>query len=177
MSWQPFLSFPRRLVSGGPTQQNTLFSPNNMSSNTAPSPFVASADSNQASYPPWEAFDGVNTDTGGGNGWRPTNTSLPHWIKLDIGSGNTQYCYTYKITVRSDASSDKPTSWTLAGSNDDSSYTTVDTQTSVTWSGGAGEEKTFTCANPTVGAYRYWRLDVTAAQSNDFYIQEIKLYN
>ena len=89
-----------------------------MTSNTVPSPLVASASSiYSASYPAWYAFNG--TTNGQGDCWASSGISSPQWlqIKLDyplkIGS--------YSITSRNSASSEDvnqtPKDWVLQGSN------------------------------------------------------------
>jgi len=67
---------------------------NNMTSNTAPSPKVASASSIiSTAYDAHDAFDGLATRWG-------TNVSDagPWWIKLDLGSGNEVVCDQIKLT-------------------------------------------------------------------------------
>lgn len=55
-----------------------------MTTNSAPSPLVASADSEFSGlFQAWQAFDN-NTSTR----WTSTNTSMPHHITIDLGAGN-----------------------------------------------------------------------------------------
>ena len=56
-----------------------------MTSNSAPSPLVASASSeNDASYAAWKAFDNNST-----NRWQSTlGGEEPSWLKIDLGAGN-----------------------------------------------------------------------------------------
>jgi hypothetical protein len=146
----------------GYTQDGILRAPANMTSNTAPSPFVSSASSvfgaNQ--FPSWLAFDGNDTTF-----WHSGTGILPEWLKIDLGT--SQFCATYKIVDRG-AGLHMPTSFTLAGSPDDVTYTTVDTQTGVTWTDVAGVVHTFT--PPTPMQFRYWKLNVTASESGADYV-------
>lgn len=55
-----------------------------MTTNSAPSPLVALADSEfSGSYQAWQAFDN-NVSTF----WSASPTSFPHWVQIDLGSGN-----------------------------------------------------------------------------------------
>lgn len=61
--------------------------------------------------------------------------------------------------------SNAPKNWTLDGSNDGWSWTTLDTQTNQTgW--GDGEERTFTMSNTT--SYAYYRLNVSANNGGSY---------
>lgn len=56
-----------------------------MTANNAPSPLVASADSEfSASYEAWLGFDNSSAT----NPWNSANSAMPHWIKIDLGAGN-----------------------------------------------------------------------------------------
>ena len=58
-----------------------------------------------------------------------------------------------------------PGTWTLAGSDDKETWTTVDTHTADgNWS--SPDVRTFDCSKP--GSYRYYRLEVTAPVNGDF---------
>lgn len=55
-----------------------------MTTNSAPSPLVASADSEfSGSFQAWQAFDN-DTNTR----WTSANTAMPHHVTIDLGSGN-----------------------------------------------------------------------------------------
>jgi hypothetical protein len=89
----------------------------------------------------------------------------PQWIEFDLGSGVTKV--PAKYTIYGIAGADyNPKSWTFEGSNDNSNWTTLDTQTNIAnWT--TSTYKTFTFANAT--GYRYLRLYVTAQQQNVTY--------
>jgi hypothetical protein len=131
-----------------------------MSSNTTPSGFVITpsteANSSNAGF---MAFNGDLTDQ-----WTASTTT--GFLKVDFGSGNTKTIKQYSITgPQSGQSTYGPNAWTLAGSNDDSTYTTLDTQTAITgW--GTLEVRTYTFTNTT--AYRYYKWNVTANNGGIF---------
>lgn len=121
--------------------------PANMTSNTVPSPYVISA--SFESEPAWRAFDGnFNLRTiikaSGGSG------SAGAWLKLDLGSGNEQAIDAYFFRSWP---SQGLNSFTVSGSNDDSSYTDLFT------GNGANNSniiQRFTWTNSTT--YRYYRI-------------------
>lgn len=150
-------------VTAGHTTDGILRSPNNMTNNTTPSPFVASASSDfGGSLPAFNAFDGDQTTFWASN----LSTPMPQFLKIDLGSA--QWCSTYAIMERGSATLD-PDTWVLAGSADDVSYTTVDSQAAQggNWTNTVGHKLTFTPAVPM--QFRYWRLtiSVSTAGSND----------
>lgn len=66
---------------------------------------------------------------------------------------------TYTITTANDAPNRDPKTWTLQGSNNGSTWTTIDTQTNIAWTD-RYETQTFTITTP--GFYFYYKLDITA---------------
>ena len=125
-----------------------------MTSNSSPSPYVASASSEYgAGYEAYKAFNRVNSVdadrwlTGGG-----TSTG---WLKLDCGVTTT--CMGYGMASFSDATQ-MGKDWIFAGSPDSSSWTTLDTQTNQT-SWVAAVYHYYPIAS---SKYRYYRLTVTA---------------
>ena len=113
------------------------------------------------STPPWYAF---TRNTYGNWGW--INYGLPNWIQFQFP---TQRVVTlYRITPWSQAPfpSRSPTAWTLSGSNDGISWTTLDTQSGfTTWSVGVSEP--FPISNTT--AYYYYQLNLIA-NGGDSYV-------
>lgn len=148
-------------VSGGDATGTDLVP--TMTTNSAPSPVVITRDSVAAGQEAFQLFDD-NTSTY----WQAAG-ALPHWVKVDFGSGNANYVEKYTIGPSFDGSN-YPTAWTLEGSNNDSSWTTVDSQT-----GQAPTAKTtYTCSTP--GTYRYYRLTFTAATgSTEVLLKEAEL--
>jgi len=129
-----------------------------MTSNTVPSPFVASASSEyDIFYPPFKAFD--NVSTGIFNMWASAETPPPHWIAIDLG-----FIYrvsNYSIRIRSDSLTQSPVNFEFQTSLDNTNWTTVDTRVSQSWS--LGETKTYPLNNSQ--SSRYFRLFITTAES------------
>ncbi len=125
-----------------------LFSPNNMTTNTAPTPFVASGSTGYGFV--FRLFNGeVSLEC---------TTAFPTWWKLYIGT-TPRILAQYKLTGAGSATY-TPKDWTIEGSNDNSAWTTVDTVVGSTgW--GASEERTFTPDVMTT-AYKYFRINITA---------------
>lgn len=118
-----------------------------MTSNTAPSPNIASASSEYTNpnYYAWAAFDGSESTRWDNN----DQTSNGAWIKFNFGSGNTYTVTKLRFLPLLNCG---PNSFKLQGSNNDSDWTDIysgNTTSSETW-------KEFTFSNST--AYRYYRL-------------------
>ena len=118
---------------------------------------TASASSNPvsgeaASY----AFDGSTSTK-----WLGTtvSTSPVAWLQYQFGSGSSYAITQYKITSANDTPSRDPKSWQLCGSNDGTSWTTLDTQTNQSFSG-RFVTNSYSFSNST--AYKYYRLKITA---------------
>lgn len=142
-----------------------VFSLHTMTSNTVPGPFVASATSAfSGTFDAFRAFDG---GVGGSQYWIGTGSGVDT-LKLDLGSGNAQILDNYDIqanTVPEPLRS--PKNWTMQGSNDNSTWTTVDTRTNETsWS--SGQLRNYVCATRTT-AYRYFRISITANNGDATY--------
>lgn len=121
-----------------------------MTSNTSPSG-IASASSNYGvNYDAWRAFDKTSTM------WGSSNNTFPQWIayEFNIPKAVSQY------TIKADNwSTTPPYNWTFEGSNDGTTWTTLDTRTNITgWS--PYEKRTFSFANTT--SYKKYRLYMTA---------------
>jgi hypothetical protein len=130
-----------------------------MTSGTAPSPYVASSSGAYDVYTVYHIFDGV---LAGNYYWLSESSFGPWWVKLDLGAGNTKKLGSYKITVQGTPTAG-PAAWTMQGSNDDSTWDTLDTVSGeAAWS--ANESRTYTC-DVTTTAYRYFRLWITATGS------------
>ncbi|GAB2476822.1 GH92 family glycosyl hydrolase [Jatrophihabitans fulvus] len=69
---------------------------------------------------------------------------------------------TYALTSGGDAPDRDPKAWTLQGSTDGSTFTTLDTRTGQTWTG-RGVRNTYTVTDPK--PYAYYRLAISAPQS------------
>ncbi|MGE0604837.1 MAG: DUF2793 domain-containing protein [Xanthobacteraceae bacterium] len=104
------------------------------------------------SFSAWKAADG-NAST-----WWVANGAVPQNLDADFGSGNAKTIASYKMRARNDGSPLGPTAWELLGSNDASSWSTLDSRAAQSFT--SGELKTFAVASP--GSYRYYRLAVSA---------------
>lgn len=149
-----------------------------MTSNTAPFG-VAAASSAFANNPAWGAFERTQDDgTAINTRWITSGPTTPTgWLRFDFGSGNSKVIKYYSVVCAGAAANvDRaPKTWTFQGSDDASTWTTLDTQTNVpAWL--AAEERTFATTNTT--AYRYYRINVTANQgdANLLAIGEFKLF-
>ena len=91
--------------------------------NNVPSPLIASA-SNQANQSSIasNAFDGSTTTQ-----WAATGST--GWIQIDLGSGNATICTSYTVyPCVAGQLSNTVNTWILAGSNDGSTFTTLDSE-------------------------------------------------
>ena len=105
----------------------------------------------------------VNNNTG--SSWSPTaGGAMPQYWVADFGSGNQKTIKTLRLNLAGDEGRGKATSWTFAGSNDNSSYTTLITKTSYTFQEGQTWDSDFDLSNST--AYRYYKFNMTASQYN-----------
>lgn len=121
-----------------------------MTNNTTPSPNVTSASSAGVGEEAYHAFD-KDSVTGA---WI-TASGTTGWIKYDFGS--TIWAATGYSLTDNGFPTRMPSSFTFQGSNDDSSWTTLDTRTSQSFS--SSETKNYTFSNGV--KYRYYKLDVT----------------
>jgi hypothetical protein len=98
------------------------------------------------------AFDGNP-----GSKWHCWN-SPTGWIQYDFGSGNAQVIKRYTINS-ADVPDRNPKSWNFLGSQDGSTWTTLDSQSDQSFAVQMAQN-TYNIGNTT--AYRYYRLDITA---------------
>ena len=139
--------------------------PHNLTSDTSQSPFVVSASSNNGSWPEWHAFEGS-----AGAGWATANGTTTGWLQIDLGSAKTLGSYAIQGTSDTPQA---PNTFTMEGSNDGATWTTVDTRAGQTW--GAYETKLFTCTSP--GSYRYYRLNTTLNNGGQYVqVAELSLF-
>ena len=125
-----------------------------MYSNSNPSPFVISASSEYASHTaPFKLFDkDPNTY------WSAANGVGTGWIKIDCGSPKVINKYRFLARYGSNA---PPLSWTIKGSNNDSSWVTLDSQTNFSFVTGGTWSPWITFTNST--SYRYYMMDISAS--------------
>lgn len=151
---------------------STDFAPHNMTGNSSPSPYVASASTEFSStFAAWKAFEG---NPGFAAYWLGDNAGVD-WLRIDLGSGNDQLLDNYSIQVNTiDEPLRAPKAWTMEGSPDGSSWTTLDTRTNQT-SWAAGSIRNFTCATRTT-AYRYFRVNISQNNGDATFTQIAELY-
>jgi predicted alpha-1,2-mannosidase len=102
-----------------------------------------------------QAFDGDK-----GTKWLVFATT--GWIQAQLKQPQT--VTNYAITSGNDEPGRDPKDWTLQGSNDGSTWATVDQQTGQSWDA-RGETHSFTVSDPQ--PYLYYRLNVTANNGED----------
>jgi hypothetical protein len=143
------------------------FAPHNMTSDTAPSPYVASQSTSYFTAGASALFNGVGD-------WIGTNGGTD-WIALDWGSGNSNALYGYQIQINTVAgAARRPKNWTMQGSNNGSTWITLDTQTNQTSWPGAGKN-TYALSSQSA-AYRYYKWNITANNGDASYTQVTQLY-
>lgn len=92
---------------------STLYPSSNMTTNSAPSPLVALADSEfDSSFRAFQAFDGNNATR-----WTSANSAMPHWIQVDLGAGNAIAPNWIRWRVYNDGTDYSPASGSVKGSN------------------------------------------------------------
>jgi len=136
-----------------------------MSSSNTPSGIV-SCNADSVGQRCWNALD---SDLG--TYWEPVTTE-PWWWKYDFGADVCPIVNEYKITPYSSTLYHME-DWILKGSNDDTNWTNLDTQTSQTsgWTVDVARDYTFT--NTT--SYRYYKFDISNGNSSDLVIKEFDL--
>ncbi|MNO17907.1 F5/8 type C domain protein [compost metagenome] len=129
---------------------------------------TASSTSSPSGEEKEKAFDG-NPSTK----WLITTNS--GWIQYKFGTGVTQTVTSYSITSANDVPGRDPKNWTLQGSNNGTSWTTLDTRTNEAFAT-RFLKKTYTFSNTT--AYAYYRLNISANNGEPhLQLAEIGLYN
>jgi alpha-tubulin suppressor-like RCC1 family protein len=134
---------------------------------------------NSTDRPGWKAFDNTWETSNEQNIWHSaetaTSTSSPKWLKIKYPSAYK--AIQYSIQIRDLSYPRYPKTWKFQGSNNDSDWTDLDTQTNKTdWAG--NNTVMFTFSNST--AYQYYRLYITATDTSDndagCSIRELKVY-
>lgn len=103
---------------------------------------------------PEQAFD-KNTRTR----WFNNDAGSTGWIQYDFGPAVTRTIQRYAVASAMDVPERDPKDWEIQGSNDGSTWTTLDTQSNQKFVG-RFQAMTFTIARPA--AYRSYRLNITA---------------
>lgn len=144
----------------------SVFSPVNMTNYSVPSPYVVNL--NGASifgggFEGWQVFTNPTNGTYYYSGFNTVTLNLD----LDLGAGNKYKLTSYTLLMSAgDVPNSSPKNWAVQGSNDNTTWTVVDTQTNVT-SWVAGTIKTFTVTG-SPASYRYYRFAVSAQVSSAY---------
>ncbi len=117
-----------------------------------------------------KAFDGTTSTkwfTGSGAG-------SVGWLQYDFGAGVKWVVTRYDLSSANDEPTRDPRDWQFQGSNDGTSWTTLDTQTGQSW---ASRFLTKQYSVTTPGPYQYYRLNITANNgAGDIQLSEMALY-
>jgi hypothetical protein len=130
-----------------------------MTSNTAPSG-TASASTTWSTVFPWDAFAPAQS------GWI-TNAVTTGWLQYQFPSAQTVLAYSIIPWSADTFPTRSPSAWTFQGSNDGSTWTTLDTRSNYTNAWVQNAAVYFTV--PTSGSYLYYRLNITA-NGGDTYV-------
>jgi len=116
-----------------------------------------------------KAFDGSYTSK-----WLANNTTP--WLKYQFASSNKYAVTKYALTSGNDEAPRDPKDWKLQGSNDNSTWTDVDSRTGETFAS-RNLRKEYTCASNQT-AYEYYRLNVSLNNGAATIVQlsELELY-
>lgn len=127
-----------------------------MTSNTSPSGVVSASSTYSGTYAAWRAFDGIgNSDP---STWVCAVGAFPAYLRYQFPSAIVVNKYMLKPQI--DNPSTNPASWTLRGSNDGLSWTTLDTRSVVT--GWANDTfKIFTFSNGA--AFAYYEINISSS--------------
>jgi len=128
----------------------------------------------EASYfcPAWKAFNRTALDEN--DMWASQTTAFPHYLQYDFNTGVV--INKYAIQERNSPNFvGFPKDFSLQGSNNGTSWTTLDTRTNISAPGPASWSSYFSFNNGT--AYRYYRLNITAVVGGglEAAISELKL--
>ncbi|MCK5681674.1 hypothetical protein KAI46_12775 [bacterium] len=137
-------------------------SPSDMTSYNSVLPLFVSASSEYSAF--FASYKAFQSELGSGKYWIAL-TSSGEWLQLDFGCRNiVEFYYISANTIPEP--NRMPKDWTFEGSNDNSTWIVLDSVTGETaW--GSGERREFACT--TTGAYRYYRVNISA-NNGDTYI-------
>jgi hypothetical protein len=94
------------------------------------------------------------------------------WIRFLFANSAAYACTEYTLTSANDSPERDPKNWTLKGSNNGSSWTTLDTRSNIDFSA-RFQKQTFTFTNTT--AYKYYRFDFTNHSGTITQLAEIEI--
>lgn len=108
-----------------------------------------------------KAFDASTTTK-----WYNGGSAPPAWVRYGFENATGWAVTEYRVTSANDVQNRDPKDWQFQGSNDASTWTTLDTRTSQTFTA-RYQTKTYTLSNTT--PWRYYRLYVTANYGGSSY--------
>lgn len=144
--------------------------PHNMTANNAPSPFVASASGEyNADFRAYKAFDG---NPGTWDRWTPN--ARTGWLQIYLVTKCFLNNYSVGAAIDAGELNRSPQDWTLLGSNNGTTWDTLDTVTGQTgWT--VGEVRNFVCDVSTT-AYSYFRINITLNNGSTQYVNVRELF-
>jgi len=150
-----------------------------MTANNAPSG-LASASTESGVNLAWKAMNRTNVDAA--DCWMPTVQPIttPQWLEYDFGAGNAQTITSYSITTRAgfgdgSGSCNSPKDFKLQGSNNDTEWVDLDTQTAQFVTLISNQTVVYPFTNTT--AYRYYRFYETDSNGDgNGYVGEFALF-
>lgn len=97
--------------------------------------------------------------------WRDSTTAAPQFLTYDFGTAFTAKRYRIRSADANATVTDQadPMSWTVEGSNNNSTWTVLDTRLNESF-GTRGEVREFKLA--TTGSFRYYKLNISANKSS-----------
>ena len=133
----------------------------------------------QGDNPPNELDDDAFDDNTATKWLDAGGTDGQSWITYHYGGGAEYKIARYSITSANDFPVRDPKDWNLEGSDDNSTWIILDTQSGIEFIS-RFQTKNFTIANESVGNYNYYRLNITdiwdAPSANSVQLSEIELY-
>lgn len=136
-------------------------SANSAQADTTPSiPAAATASSSNVAEIPGNAFDGSSATKWYNDG------PATGWLQYQYENGTSRVVTGYIITSANDVPQRDPKDWQLLGSNDGSTWTTLDTQASQTFTD-RFQAKVYALPNTT--GHTHYRLNITANQGGTGY--------
>jgi hypothetical protein len=134
-----------------------------MTSATSPSGQSSASAILETGLDAWHAFDKTSVSE---SSLYASASSAPQWLQYDFITTQS-IINSYSLSNRTSSpfySSQAPAAWTFAGSNDGTTFTTLDTRSGVTWASG-GLTKTYTLSAPA--SYRIYRWTWTTMPSEN----------
>lgn len=117
-----------------------------------------SSEFSNTTYAAWHVFDQTKASH-----WAPSG-GPSGWVARQLSSALT--LTRYAVTI-GNINTQAPTTWTFEGSNDGSTWTTLDTRTGeASWT--PGERRVYTIPSGSRGAYTYHRINVSASIGGSF---------